>query len=162
MSVQQIGSDNGLSASDESDIRQWQAWTNAEVASGQTPAAVRTALISHGWADADADRLLAGVPQQPQQPWPGSSAAQPATLSYQSPQAAADAEQWRHDAGRSAARDAASKNMLIGGLWCGGGLIVTIATYSAASGGGSYVVAWGAILFGGIQFMRGLGGYFAD
>lgn len=50
----------------------------------------------------------------------------------------------------------AAKNMVIGGLWCLGGIIVTAATYSAAQGGGTYVVAWGAIAFGGIQFLRGL------
>jgi hypothetical protein len=47
-------------------------------------------------------------------------------------------------------------DMLVGGLWCVGGILVTAITYSAAQGGGHYVVAWGAILFGGIQFMRGL------
>jgi hypothetical protein len=57
---------------------------------------------------------------------------------------------------REAIRKAGQKNMLYGGLWCGGGLIVTFATMSAASGGGSYVVAWGAIIFGAIQFFRGL------
>ncbi len=55
-----------------------------------------------------------------------------------------------------AIRDAAKKNMIYGALWCIGGIAVTAATYDAASGGGSYVVAWGAILFGGIQFVRGL------
>ncbi|HYH05212.1 MAG TPA: hypothetical protein VEC37_19140 [Bacillota bacterium] len=52
-------------------------------------------------------------------------------------------------------KKAAYKDMIFGGLWCVGGLIVTVLTYSAASGGGRYVVAWGAILFGGIQFFRG-------
>jgi len=46
--------------------------------------------------------------------------------------------------------------MLVGGLWCFGGTAVTVYTYSAASGGGTYVVAWGAIIFGGIQFLKGL------
>jgi hypothetical protein len=46
--------------------------------------------------------------------------------------------------------------MLYGGLWFFGGLIVTIVSFNAASGGGSYVVAYGAIIFGGIQFFRGL------
>ncbi len=51
----------------------------------------------------------------------------------------------------------ANKDMLWGAVWCIGGTIVTAATYSAASnGGGRYVVAWGAIVFGGIQFIRGL------
>jgi len=56
-----------------------------------------------------------------------------------------------------AIREAGRKNMLYGALWCIGGIIVTAATYSAASPGGTYVVAWGAILFGAIQFFRGAG-----
>jgi len=51
----------------------------------------------------------------------------------------------------------AKRNMVVGGLWCVGGIVVTAVTYSqASSGGGRYVMAWGAILFGGIQFVRGL------
>jgi hypothetical protein len=48
------------------------------------------------------------------------------------------------------------KNMLYGALWCVGGTVVTAVTLSMASSGGTYVVAWGAILFGGIQFFKGL------
>jgi hypothetical protein len=56
----------------------------------------------------------------------------------------------------AAARPDASRDMLIGGLWCIGGTLVTLLTYKAASeGGGTYFVAWGAILFGGLQFLRG-------
>jgi len=56
-----------------------------------------------------------------------------------------------------ALREAGKKNMLYGALWCVGGIVVTVVTYQAAAGGGggSYVVAWGAILFGAIQFFRG-------
>ncbi|MCG8698997.1 MAG: hypothetical protein MI922_13160, partial [Bacteroidales bacterium] len=50
----------------------------------------------------------------------------------------------------------AKKDILYGALWCGGGIVVTAITYSAASGGGSYVVAWGAILFGAVQLIKGL------
>lgn len=53
-------------------------------------------------------------------------------------------------------REAGNKNMLYGALWCVGGLLVTILTYSAASDGGTYVVAWGAVIFGAIQFCKGL------
>ncbi len=53
-------------------------------------------------------------------------------------------------------KERARKDMIYGGLWFFGGIIVTLVTYSSASGGGSYVVAWGAILFGGIQFFRGV------
>jgi hypothetical protein len=53
---------------------------------------------------------------------------------------------------------AGEKNMLFGALWCIGGIAFTALTYRAAAnpGGGRFVVAWGAILFGGIQFVRGL------
>ncbi len=47
--------------------------------------------------------------------------------------------------------------MLYGALWCLGGLVVTVVSYGAASGGGTYVVAWGAVLIGAFQFLRGLG-----
>ena len=53
---------------------------------------------------------------------------------------------------------AGKKNMLHGLLWCIGGVLVTAATYQMAassSNGGTFVVAWGAIVFGGIQFLRG-------
>ncbi|WP_299192057.1 TerB family tellurite resistance protein [uncultured Erythrobacter sp.] len=49
-----------------------------------------------------------------------------------------------------------NSNTLIGALFFFGGLFVTFATYSAAEGGGNYVLAWGAILFGGIQMVMGL------
>ncbi len=57
-----------------------------------------------------------------------------------------------------AKQEAGQRNMLFGALWCVGGIVVTAATFAAASnsGGGSYVVAWGAIVFGAIQFFRGL------
>lgn len=51
------------------------------------------------------------------------------------------------------------KNMLYGALWCVGGTVVTVVTYDMASSspsGGTYFVAWGAILFGGVQFLKGL------
>jgi hypothetical protein len=34
--------------------------------------------------------------------------------------------------------------------------VVTAVIYQAASQGGHYVIAWGAVLFGAIQFLRGL------
>jgi hypothetical protein len=59
---------------------------------------------------------------------------------------------------REASKLAGMRNMFFGALWCIGGLAVTGFTYAAASaaGGGRYVVAGGAILFGGLQFIRGL------
>jgi hypothetical protein len=52
------------------------------------------------------------------------------------------------------------RQMLYGVLWAVGGTLVTIFTYSAASsGGGTYVIAWGAIIFGIVDFIRGLIGW---
>lgn len=58
-----------------------------------------------------------------------------------------------------AKQDAGRKNVLYGALWCIGGLAVTFFSYQSAasgSGGGTYVVAWGAVIFGAIQFFQGL------
>jgi hypothetical protein len=63
--------------------------------------------------------------------------------------------------GRAAAspqRTSAEKRMLNGSLWCGGGIFVTVITYAMSANGGTYVVAWGAIVFGGLQFFQGLRG----
>lgn len=57
---------------------------------------------------------------------------------------------------RRANQDAGRQNMIYGALWCIGGTVVTVVTYQAAAAGGRYVVAWGAIAFGGFQFLRGL------
>ena len=51
------------------------------------------------------------------------------------------------------------RDVLVGGLWFFGGTIVTLWSYHAAASdprGGHYLVAWGAMLFGGLQFARGL------
>ncbi len=45
--------------------------------------------------------------------------------------------------------------MTYGALWFIGGLVVTVATYAAAIGGGTYVIAYGAIIYGIVQFIRG-------
>jgi hypothetical protein len=46
--------------------------------------------------------------------------------------------------------------MAIGGAIFVVGSVVTLATFSAAQGGGRFVVAWGAMLFGGVQFLAGI------
>lgn len=54
-------------------------------------------------------------------------------------------------------KEKAKKDMLHGALWCIGGIALTAITYSAASvNGGSYFITWGAIIFGGIQFFKGV------
>lgn len=45
-------------------------------------------------------------------------------------------------------KENANKDMLYGGLWCVGGIIGTIANIG--------FIFWGAILFGAIQFIKGV------
>ncbi|MGD1842003.1 MAG: hypothetical protein ACFB0B_14075 [Thermonemataceae bacterium] len=46
------------------------------------------------------------------------------------------------------------KDMLYGALWCVGGIVVTIANIG--------FIFWGAIIFGGIQFIKGVANYLGD
>lgn len=50
---------------------------------------------------------------------------------------------------------AARKDMLIGGIICVVGILITTVSYYNSSGTGSYVVAWGAILVGAVRLFQG-------
>lgn len=54
---------------------------------------------------------------------------------------------------------AALKALLKGLAWLIGGILVTFFSYQAAAGGGTYFVMYGAVIFGGIQAIRGLISY---
>jgi len=70
------------------------------------------------------------------------------------------AEEYRRTPeGRQAMADQYKRHMLYGILWATGGTAVTIATYEAASEGGFFIIAWGAIIFGIVDFLRGLFGW---
>jgi len=53
-----------------------------------------------------------------------------------------------HDAQQEHEHAQAKKDMLYGALWCIGGTVLTLSNIG--------FIFWGAILFGGIQFFRGL------
>jgi hypothetical protein len=57
-----------------------------------------------------------------------------------------------------ARRVATQKNMFYGAFWCVGGIAVTVLShqFAAGTGGGKFILAWGTVLFGAIQFLRGL------
>ncbi len=60
-----------------------------------------------------------------------------------------------------ARRARANRNILIGAIFFAVGLLITIGTYhSAASsrGGGTYIIAWGPMLFGFLRMIRGIMG----
>lgn len=55
-------------------------------------------------------------------------------------------------------RAVAESRMLVGALWFIGGVLVTAFSYSSAANnpaGGSYIIAYGAIIFGVIKFIQG-------
>lgn len=57
---------------------------------------------------------------------------------------------------------AGKKNMLIGAVWVVGGLALTILTLTtSAQTGATYIIAWGAVIFGAIQVAQGLMQFFA-
>ncbi len=54
-------------------------------------------------------------------------------------------------------REAAQRDMLIGGALCIGGIAITVFTYSLVSeNGGTYLILWGPAVFGAIRFFRGV------
>ena len=55
-----------------------------------------------------------------------------------------------------AIQDTAKKKMFQGALWCLGGLAVTAVNFSLSFEGEGLILAWGAVIFGALQFMRGL------
>jgi hypothetical protein len=64
---------------------------------------------------------------------------------------------WRHKNPGVAAGggNSGQTSMAIGGIVCLAGIAITVISFMSAQGGGTYVVAWGAIIFGAIQFIRG-------
>ncbi len=55
---------------------------------------------------------------------------------------------------KNAKKEAGKKDMLYGALWCVGGTVATVANIG--------FIFWGAILFGGIQFIKGAVNYFGE
>lgn len=114
----------------QEDIDAMYAFASAQLANGVPFLEIERALQSHGLDPESAATIVSDVSKEVSRPQPD------------------------HAPDNSSAHS----NMLIGGLVCGIGTLITVGTYSAASSsGGGYTIAWGAILFGGIQFLQGLG-----
>ena len=56
----------------------------------------------------------------------------------------------------------ARKDIMAGTLWCVGGLLVTYLTYYFAKSGGTYTVAYGAVVYGAFQGLKGLWNYLRE
>ena len=58
-------------------------------------------------------------------------------------------------------RSRASRQIVTGGIFLGLGLILTVATFGAAASsptGGTYIIAYGPMIYGGITLLRGVAG----
>jgi hypothetical protein len=103
---------------------------------GSSTQEVRKQLIAFGYSPADSDRVIEDTID-----WTNASRRPPP------PGMATDIGQG----------NSGSTNMLIGGLICLAGIVITVGSYMAAGeGGGRYILAWGAIVFAGHPFFRGL------
>lgn len=96
---------------------------------GSKPGDVRKSLIAAGYTSQQADRIIQGATRL----------------------IMGDDARERHAPAGGHSGDA---NMIIGGIICLIGLAVTLG--SCAMGGGNVIIAWGAIVFGAIQYFRGL------
>ena len=115
-----------------------------EIDRGLSDDAIVKSLVANGWTQADALSAVQGVRRSA------------AGLNYMTPVQYQTQPTYRPDA-KSETHAAGVRKIIFGCCWFFGGIFVTVATYSAASnGGGTYVVAWGAILFGAIDIIRGI------
>lgn len=107
---------------------------------GYTPDAIKVYLKSEGSSEEAASAILAAIPLD-------RARAIVTRLDVDTMAAA-----------RAASRTYAMSNVIFGSMWLAGGILVTLFSIAIASGkgGGSYVLAWGAILFGGVQLQRGI------
>jgi hypothetical protein len=89
------------------------------------------------------------APAQPSAPSPPPSSQPPPYASRPAPYRAVSAEQ------RDIWETKGRRGIGFGVAWLVGGLFVTLITYSNASGGGVYVVAWGPALYGVYRIVAG-------
>lgn len=108
------------------------------LADGRDRGGIIKELVKQGWPKDGATQFVDGIQQQLRE---------------------SEEEYRRTPEGRQALARQSRRRMLSGFLWAAGGTAVTAVTYSAASEGGYYVAAWGAIIFGIIDFLRGLVGW---
>jgi hypothetical protein len=116
------------------------SYASRRLSEGQTPTEVQLDLMAKGLDREPASLIVQKLVSE--------------RLREGAQRSAADAETNRWAA--QARSDEARSNMVSGAVICVIGILITVVTYSAAKGGGTYVVAWGAIAFGAIRLFKGL------
>lgn len=128
----------GLTPEGQKAIEQLAQYVAHNIGEGKDKGGVTKELVKQGWPKEKAAQFVDDIEQELKE----------------------RAEEYkRTPEGRQAMASQYKRHMLYGILWVAGGTAVTIATYEAASEGGFFIIAWGAIIFGIIDFFRGLFGW---
>jgi hypothetical protein len=143
-------------------------YVHQQMTRGVRDDAIYQSMVAEGWDPSMVRTLIANIRQAPtstQQPTAHPPATpygmpqqqQPATpqINYYTPQAQ------QRPVVESGGGGGGGADMAIGALICIVGIVITAGSYMAASGssgGGRYVIAWGAIVFGAIRFFKGMAG----
>ncbi len=133
-------------------------WAKKNLAGGVDAETLVSGLMKQGWPEYDArlilDHAMSGpalIPAPVQQ-----RIQQPGVINYASPRPAVR---------RPVVTDKSVhvQRMAIGGLLLTVGLVITVVSFTAASStGGTYLLCWGPILFGGIRLITGFIGYVSN
>jgi len=128
----------GFASEDQNATEQLAQYVAQNLAEGKDKGGITKGLVKLGWPKETAAQFVDNIEEELKR----------------------RAEEYkRTPEGRQAMAAQYKRHMLYGILWAAGGTAVTIATYEAASEGGWFIVAWGAIIFGIIDFFRGLFGW---
>ena len=118
-------------------VARYRVYVAKQLAEGGSRSTIVAGLVQDGWPEDVADQFV--------------DKTQLAVNAYmQSPEVKAER------------RGKYAKHILFGALWGIGGAVVTLATYSAAEPGGTYVITWGAMGFGALEFLYGLSGWLTN
>jgi uncharacterized protein YoaH (UPF0181 family) len=113
------------------------AYADRLLNAGQTPTEVERELMAKGLDRGPAATIVAKV------------------VSERARQAMERDRQEAQVSAASTSSGDAGGNIALGAIICVIGILVTVVSYSSAAGGGTYVVAWGAIVFGAIRMFKG-------
>jgi hypothetical protein len=143
------------------------AWAKGHLANGIGPERLVEGLMKQGWPEYDARVVLdtaltttaAPTSATTPPPIPGrtqvtANRAQQQTANYATPPRQSNADTSRH-----------VRQMGIGALLLLVGLVITVGTFAAAStgrSGGTYLLCWGPIIFGGIRLVTGFFGWISS
>jgi hypothetical protein len=139
-------------------------WAQQNLSAGVDSEVLVNGLMKQGWPEYDARMVLDNALNRPAMPpipvtrpanlaRPGLS---PGVMSYAS--AKPDGQQ----AYRSAMKAAYFKRMMIGAAWFSVGVVVTVGSMAASANGGTYLLFWGPIIFGGYRMVTGFIGWVSN